>query len=1039
MLYPKNVQSFDTQLFENPTAEYRGTPFWAWNCELKSEELLWQIEQLKSMGFGGFHMHVRTGMATPYLSDEYMQLIRDCVEKARQESMLAWLYDEDRWPSGAAGGLVTKDPAYRARHLLFTAQSYAENQSSAENIISAAKGARTGNGRLIASYDVRLDAEGNLAGYRLNNGTEPAEAGVRRWYAYVETANASPWFNNQTYVDTLNKKAIDAFIRTTHDRYAATVGADFGGVVPAIFTDEPQFSHKTTLNFAAEQTDVILPWTDDLPETYQASYGEDLLAHLPELFWELPGAQVSRTRYLYHDHIAERFAEAFADNCGAWCRQHNLMLTGHMMEEPTLASQTAALGEAMRSYRGFDLPGIDMLCDRYELTTAKQAQSAARQFGCPGVLSELYGVTNWDFDFRGHKLQGDWQAALGVTVRVPHLSWVSMAGEAKRDYPATINYQVPWFKEYPVVEDHFARVNTALTRGQAVCRVGVIHPVESYWLIWGSQEKTAAARAQMDANFQALTQWLLLGQIDFDFISESLLPGQCPAASAPLAVGQMKYDVVIVPDLRMLRSTTASRLEAFSAAGGRLIFLCDRPELIDGRPDDRLQALYDRSEKLPLAQVAVLQALEPVREVSLLRRNGSRADDLLYQLRQDGANRWLFIARGRHPENKDIPRANALKIKLRGHWRLTLMNTMDGSRQVVPADRQTGWTSFDRTLYDHDSLLLLMEPAAPVNTAAAAYQPVRPAALPSTCLERNWLLPAGQVPVRLSEPNALLLDIAEYALDSQPWQPAEEILRADNQLRQLLNYPSRREAFAQPWTVPAEKSEHQARLRFTIAAEIPVTAPSLALEDAAAATIILNGQLVPSVLTGWYVDKAIQTVRLPDLPAGRSVLEVVWPFGRRTNLEWCYLLGDFGVRVAGAAKVLTAPVRQLAFGDIVPQGLPFYGGNVIYQLQAESRGGSLTIHAPYYRGALIAVAVDGNRAGRIIYSPYDLTVNGLADGAHQIDLILYGNRVNSFGPVHNCVSTISWVGPNAWRSTDNEWSYEYQLHPTGILKAPWVG
>ena len=32
-----------------------------------------------------------------------------------------------------------------------------------------------------------------------------------------------------------------------------------------------------------------------------------------------------------------------------------------MMEEPTLESQTAALGEAMRSYRGFDLPGIDML------------------------------------------------------------------------------------------------------------------------------------------------------------------------------------------------------------------------------------------------------------------------------------------------------------------------------------------------------------------------------------------------------------------------------------------------------------------------------------------------------------------------------------------------------------------------------------------------------------------------------------------------------------------------------------------------------
>jgi len=133
------------------------------------------------------------------------------------------------------------------------------------------------------------------------------------------------------------------------------------------------------------------------------------------------------------------------------------MLTGHMMSEQSLESQTSALGEAMRSYRSFQLPGIDMLCDYREYTTAKQAQSASNQYGRPGVISELYGVTNWDFDFRGHKLSGDWQAALGVTTRVHHLNWVSMEGEAKRDYPAAIGYQSPWYKEYPMIEDHFGR------------------------------------------------------------------------------------------------------------------------------------------------------------------------------------------------------------------------------------------------------------------------------------------------------------------------------------------------------------------------------------------------------------------------------------------------------------------------------------------------------------------------------------------------------------------------------------------------------
>ena len=177
------------------------------------------------------------------------------------------------------------------------------------------------------------------------------------------------------------------------------------------------------------------------------------------------------------------------------------------MSEPTLGSQTAALGDAMRSYSGFDLPGIDMLCDAREYSTAKQAQSAAHQFGRKGVLSELYGVTNWNFDFRGHKLQGDWQAALGVTVRVPHLSWVSMEGEAKRDYPASINYQAPWYKEYPLIEDHFARVNTAMTRGTPLVHVGVIHPIESFWLHWDIGANSG--REQMDNNFKDVTEWLL--------------------------------------------------------------------------------------------------------------------------------------------------------------------------------------------------------------------------------------------------------------------------------------------------------------------------------------------------------------------------------------------------------------------------------------------------------------------------------------------------------------------------------------------------
>ena len=110
MLYPKNqAPCLSDELFRHPTSEYRGAPFWAWNCKLEKDELLRQLDVLRKMGMGGAHMHVRTGMATPYLSDEFMSLIKVCTDKCRDEGMLAWLYDEDRWPSGAAGGIVTRE------------------------------------------------------------------------------------------------------------------------------------------------------------------------------------------------------------------------------------------------------------------------------------------------------------------------------------------------------------------------------------------------------------------------------------------------------------------------------------------------------------------------------------------------------------------------------------------------------------------------------------------------------------------------------------------------------------------------------------------------------------------------------------------------------------------------------------------------------------------------------------------------------------------------------------------------------------------
>jgi len=1051
MLYPKREQNFTPEDFKNPTSEYRAAPFWAWNNKLDIDELVWQIEQLKKLGFGGFHMHVRTGMATEYLSDEFIDTIAACVEKAREEKMLAWLYDEDRWPSGAAGGIVTKDPRYRIRHLLLTRKPYGSLEVNKPDKHHRADSGRCENGELIACFDVVLDKNGDLESYRHID--EKDNASGFKLYAYAETAISSPWFNNQTYVNTLDKTSIQEFIRVTHNAYKKRFGKDFGGVIPAIFTDEPQFTRMGTLNFAREEKDITLPWTFDIEDTFKAAYnGESLISALPELLWDFPEGRVSKVRYHYHDHVAERFTSSFADQCGDWCGKHGIMLTGHMMEEQTLESQTAALGDAMRSYRSFRLPGIDMLCDRREYTTAKQAQSAARQMGVPGTLSEIYGVTNWNFDFRGHKLQGDWQAALGVTVRAPHLSWVSMNGEAKRDYPSTFNYQSPWFEEYPYVENHFARVASVLTRGKAICHIGVIHPIESYWLHWGTREKTAAIREEMDEKFLRLCDWLLKGLIDFDYICESTLPKYCKLdgiSGKGFSVGEMKYDVIVVPALETIRKSTLERLEAFVKTGGRLIFLGEAPKYIDAVPDESGKKLWETSEKIAFERLPILEALEAIIELEIRNSSGARTTDLLYQLREEEDGRWLFVAHGETPANPDLPKGDTIRLRIKGEWATTLYDTISGEIVPIQSNRQDGWTSIVRPFYEHDSLLFRLDKSvtSTVNLTTEYTEEhggkddfrirnsVKLQAVQRTADLRGYINFPGLVPVTLQEPNVLLLDMAEYALDAGEWRPKEEILRLDNKLRAELKWPLRGDSWAQPWVERDASTPYTLKLRFSFESEIAVTGAELALENAASSAVALNGEAAGAV-KGWYVDKCIGKVGLPAIKAGTNVLEVSFPYGRKVNVEAMYLLGDFGVNVAGSSCVITRPVRSLGFGDITRQGLPFYGGNLTYHLEAEIPADKFTLRATQYRGHLLKVKVDGKDYGPLVYSPYEMEIPAVK-GRHKIDLVCFGSRINTFGQLH-CVERAPkfWWGPNSWRTAGANWSYEYQFWPQGVLKFP---
>ena len=95
------------EILEKPGKEFRSAPFWAWNEKINEKESKFQIQEMCDKGMGGFFIHSREGLETPYLSEEWMAQVGTAVQEAKEKGLEVWIYDEDKWPSGCAGGLVS--------------------------------------------------------------------------------------------------------------------------------------------------------------------------------------------------------------------------------------------------------------------------------------------------------------------------------------------------------------------------------------------------------------------------------------------------------------------------------------------------------------------------------------------------------------------------------------------------------------------------------------------------------------------------------------------------------------------------------------------------------------------------------------------------------------------------------------------------------------------------------------------------------------------------------------------------------------------
>lgn len=966
----------DLAEFKNPGKEYRPSPFWSWNDALDAEELRWQVREFADKGFGGYFMHARVGLITPYLSPEWMHCIRACLDEGRKAGLESWLYDEDKWPSGFAGGFVpAKSDRYRTRFIHM-------NEITTEDVPEALK-----EPSVLRIFEARFSSSKLMEEFRPINRPEEIRGDGRILLFRVEVIDRSNWFNGESYVDLLNPKVMEEFLEVTLGAYAGKLEEDFGEFMPGIFTDEPNY--VTVARLRTEEGQLLpslesspIPWTDEMPGYFLRLNGYDILDRLPLLCFE--GEGFRKIRYDFWRTITQRFIECFTIPYSKRCRELGLKMTGHYLLEDTFITQIYAIGAAMPHYEYMQVPGIDHIGRRTEnpkvrrfgeeektALTLKQCSSVAHQFGRSRVLSELFGAGGQSMTFEDQKWIADFHLALGITFFCPHLTLYTMKGEAKRDFPPTFSYHQPYWEHLKILNDYFARASYLCSRGKFHGDILLLHSIGSAWATF-SAISTLGPPFHPPPKDRSVPPWryndglvnlqnvLLALHWGFDYGDETILSRHAHIEGKEFVVNQVRYKVVIVPPSLTWSTRTAGLLERFMDAGGKVLFVGETPSLIDGEPaEERWRRIVTHSGAFQLNdnQEVIDEALDQIlpRSISAADQEGNEIDDILVHHRVDGVHHIHFLA------NKNRTQMYNAVIKFAANGEVTEWDMLDGSVSTVDATTQEGETVMTALFHPAGSHVFVVDTSRPSAVTDA---------LPRKEIKEEIIRLPEEWSFNQMHLNSMVLDTCQYSLGDGKWSEKMPVWKVRREAWREAG--TEKYMGLQPWVLTVKNikpsKSFELQIRTTFKSEVKGRLVNLVVEKASLWTLSVNGRNVPTKAAKWHWDKQFGKIDISDyVRVGENLIKLSCRYNLDIPIEDFYLVGDFGVKKASETEyVLTGKPEVLRNGDWVEQGYPFYAGTMQYKttFNLEKRPEAdvrVLIRLPEAEGNIFLVSVDGER------------------------------------------------------------------------------
>lgn len=615
-----------------------------------------------------------------YLGPKWWDDLGVAVAEARRLGLEVWIFDEWMYPSGVAGGKVVElDPAF-THHVLnektLTLEGPTEVRiwdipgglDKSETIVS------------VTSFPVpaRPDAQAvDLAASAVDKDLRSVRWAVPkgRWrLTWAVSAPETPkaGWRMDTMIDVLNPKAVEAFIRLTHEATYAHFGPDFGKTIKGFFSDETGFRNATSYSSLPGTPGKPMPWSPAFAGYFQRRKGYDPRPLLASLWYDL-GMRGRTARYDLMDAYADCFAETFFKPQQEWCRRHGVRLIGHLVEDNGADRQLGyGPGHWFRAMRYFDVPGIDIV--GYQVTPGLDSGTNAWvanspepwdqeffQFGLPAmargaaliksrteIFSEAFGANGWGEGLRMAKWIGDWHFVNGIDFISPHA--VTMKYHDP-DCPPHFNRTSgnPQWRYYAVWADYAKRLQGMLLDSTPVFDAAVLYTAESGWV---GPAETAAPVVRALENRQLTTV---------------VLPYETWEKGGTLRNGRwifngQEFATVVLPSVRYAPSDVVARLADFAERGGRVVVVDRYPEgSVDGRGDENVRKSVERLKRAPGAALRALPEVGPtlVAAGAGVMSLEPRAPHLMASRRKAAGGEWILL----HNRSLDANAAGRLVVR----------------------------------------------------------------------------------------------------------------------------------------------------------------------------------------------------------------------------------------------------------------------------------------------------------------------------------------------------------------------------------------